>query len=123
MTEDARTLLEKMCRLTAIVPAGGYDPNIYSVNRMANTLAWTEHRTRLAMRELRANGLAKVSHEGGCDEEGKPWCIHGWSITRKAKESSQYKEIEKEAVLEYERWSREFEEEWLQEEVERIGNR
>jgi hypothetical protein len=37
-------------------------------------------------------GLVKKETYGGCTEEGTPWCIHGYGLTKKGLEHPYYKE-------------------------------
>lgn len=121
MTKD--DLLLWLCKQTAQVPAGGYDPNIYSVPHIARRIGKTKYTIRKLLKELEADGLVHKTHEGGVDEDGYPHCYHGWSITKKACDSELYKKCEKEAYQEYKDWSRAFDEEWRREEEKMIGNR
>lgn len=121
LTKD--DLLLEMCKLTAAVPAGGYDPNIYSIPYLARIMSETKYAVRKYIKELEADGLVHKAYEGGMDEDGNVGCYHGWSITQKAINTDLYKRCYKEALEDYERFTREFDEEWKQEEAERIGNR
>lgn len=121
MTKD--DLLLEMCKRTATVPAGGYDPNIYSIPSLSRSMGETKYAIRKCMKELEADGLVRRAHDGGIDEDGYPHCYHGWSITEKTVNTDLYKRCYKEALEDYERFTREFDEQWKREEAERIGNR
>lgn len=120
MTKD--DLLLDMCKRAATVPMG-YDPNIYSIRELAESLNTSRYRIRKLMKELEADGAVRRSYDGGIDDDGYPHCYHGWSITKKTRESELYKKCDKEAIAEFEQFQRDFDEEWRQEEAERIGNR
>lgn len=121
LTKD--DLLLYLCKATAQVPAGGYDPNIYSIPSLAERMGETKYAIRKCMKALEADGLVSKTYEGGIDEDGYPHCYHGWSITRKTRESDLYKKCEKEAYREYAEFCRKFDEEWRREEAKKIGNR
>lgn len=111
-------LLLYLCRRTAAVPAGGYDPCIYSIPHLSSYLKETKYHIRKLMKELEADGLVRKTYEGGIDEDGYPHCYHGWSITRKAKETDMYKKCYKEALKDYARFTREFDAKWEREEAQ-----
>lgn len=120
MTKD--DLLLYMCKRTAAIPFG-YDPNIYSIPNLSKCLNQTKYRIRKLMKELEADGAVVKTYDGCIDEDGYPHCYHGWGITEQTRNTDMYKQCYKEALEEYERFNREFDEEWRREEAERIGNR
>lgn len=113
MTKD--DLLLELCRLTAMVPVGGYDPNIYSIPRLSRRLGKTKYRIHKLLKELEKDGAVMKAYEGGIDEDGYPHCYHGWCITEQTLDTDMYKECYKEALEEYERSTREFYEKWRRE--------
>lgn len=115
MTKD--DLLLELCRLTAMVPAGGYSPNIYSIPTLSRRLRETKYRIRKLIKELEADGAVKKTYEGGINDDGYPGCYHGWSITKKTADSDMFKQCYKEALEDYERFTREFAEKWEREEM------
>lgn len=104
-------LLLYMCKRAATIPFG-YDPNIYSIPRLSKNLNQTKYSIRKLIKELEADGAVAKTYEGGIDEDGYPHCYHGWSITEQTMKTNMYKQCEKEALEEYERFNREFDEEW-----------
>lgn len=116
-------LLLDLCKRTAAIPVGGYDPCIYSVPHLSRYTGETKYRIRKLLKELEADGFVRKTYEGGIDEDGYPHCYHGWGITQKAQETEMYKKCYKDALEDYARFTREFDEEWEREEAERIGNR
>ena len=103
-------LLLYMCKKTATIP-WGYDQNIYSIPRLSKELSQTKYSIRKLIKELEADEAVAKTYDGGIDEDGYPHCYHGWSITKKTKNTVMYKQCEKEALEEYERFNREFDEE------------
>ena len=101
-------LLLWLCKETARVPAGGYEPKIYSVPEIARRFCKSKYSVRKAIKELEADGLVRRTHEGGIDD-GYPHCVHGWRITKKVCDSELYKECEKEAYQEYDEWNSNYE--------------
>ncbi len=120
MTAD--DLFQKMCELTAVVPLC-YDPNIYSIKHLAEMMNQSRYMVRKCMKELEEAGLVCRTYEGGQDEDGYVHCYHGWSLTKKATETALYKRLEKEEIRKFEDFMRRTDDEILQEEVEKIGNR
>ena len=104
-------LLLYLCRETADI-SFCYDPKIYSVPNLSRRLNKTKYSIRKLMEELEADGFVRKTHIGGTDEDGYPYCYHGWSITEQTFDSDMYKQCYKEALREYERFCREFDERW-----------
>ena len=109
---DKNELLLDLCKKTAAVPAGGYAPCIYSIPLLSKLTGETKYRIRKLIKELESDGLVTKTYEGGIDEDGYPHCYHGWSITSKTIGTEMYKKCEKEAIEDYERFVREFDEKW-----------
>lgn len=87
--------------MAAQSPGGLYDPGIRSVHDMANQLMASEYQTRKCVRELVGDGLVKVEHSGGIDEDGYPYCYYGFAITAAAKETQVYRDADKEMLEEF----------------------
>lgn len=85
--------------MAAQSPGGLYDPGIRSVHDIANQLMASEYQTRKCVRQLVNDGLAKVEHSGGIDDDGYPHCYHGFAITKAATQTQTYRDADK-AMLE-----------------------
>lgn len=105
-------LLLYLCKRTAMILVGSYGPCIYSVPHLSRHTGETKYHIRKMLKELEADALVTKTYEGGIDDDGYPHCYHGWSITRKAEETEMYKRCYKEALEDYARSTREFDEEW-----------
>ena len=52
------------------------------------------------LRKLKRDGYVKSFYEGGRDEDGNVYCLHGWGITEKTKNTEEYKKAwEKEKAI------------------------
>lgn len=101
-------LLLAMCELTATIPVG-YEYNIYSISVLAKRLNISKHVARKYIKQLEAEGLVCKAYEGGCDEDGYPYCYHGWSITKIAADSDIFKKCYKAAEKKCVRFLQEYE--------------
>lgn len=97
-----------LCRETARVPLGGYEPKLYSIPRLARDSGVSKYRIRQLIKKLEADGMVRKTFEGGIDDEGFPWCIHGWGLTKKACDTDLYKQCDKEASEYADNWLREL---------------
>ncbi len=58
---------------------------------IAEMLNISVHKVRYHLRKLKQQGFVESFHEGGQTEDGYVYCLHGWKITEKAKNSDEYK--------------------------------
>ena len=93
-------VLAVLC-MAAQLPGGWNDPGIRSVHAMANQLGASEYQTRKCVRELVNDGLAQVKHSGGIEEDGYPYCYHGFGITEAAAQTQIYRDAYKAMMEEF----------------------
>ena len=53
---------------------------------------------RRCVKKLVEEGLLVKGHEGGCDDEGNPYCYHGYFCTKKAEELDYWKKAHQREV-------------------------
>ncbi len=71
----------------------------FPATAIAEMLGISVHKVRYHLRKLKEKGLVKSFHEGGISEDGEVYCLWGWTITKKAYSTEEYKkayEIERE---------------------------
>ena len=71
-----------------------------SVKGIARSLNMPLALARETARELAEEGLLKKGHCGGIDDEGYPYCVHGYYLTQKARECDKWEKLKK-AEYEY----------------------
>ena len=75
------------------VSVGPYSGYPVSSKRLSRELRIPLNMVRETLRYLTEQGLVMKTYEGGCsEEEGIPYCHHGYCITNKATEHPYYKE-------------------------------
>ena len=58
---------------------------------IAETIGISVHKVRYHLRKLKAKGLVDSFHDGGITEEGDVFCYWGWTITKDAFSTEEYK--------------------------------
>ena len=58
---------------------------------IAEFLNLSVHKVRYHLRKLKQQGLVYSFYEGGADEDGDMFCLHGWGITKSAFCTAEYK--------------------------------
>lgn len=67
-----------------------------SPSHMSAILGKPTRDVRIALKELKQEGLVKYGHEGGYDDySDRPFCIWGYCITEKAMQLPEYEEAQK----------------------------
>lgn len=66
--------------------------DVVSIPFIAENWGESEYYVRKHMKELQTDGLVKRAHVGGCDDEGNVYCVHGWTLTGKGRQTETYKE-------------------------------
>ena len=86
--------LEWFMRQETAVYYGCWFPN--STKMLAHALVIPVPLARKTIHALEEEGLLRKGHYGDIDDEGFPHCVHGYYLTKKAKELPRYKEIKEE---------------------------
>lgn len=66
--------------------------DVISIPFIAESWGESEYHIKKHMKALKSEGLVKRDHMGGRNENGFPYCFHGWSLTDKGKKTKTYKE-------------------------------
>lgn len=69
-----------------------------SAKQIANNLKIPVELARETARYLEKKGYIKKTHYGGMDEEGYPYCIHGYGLTDKARQMEMWKVLHDQEV-------------------------
>lgn len=75
----------------------------YPATAIAETLGMSVHKVRYHLRKLKKKGLVDSFHEGGMSEDGEVYCYWGWTVTKDAHSTKEYKmayEVERKLVKE-----------------------
>lgn len=68
-------------------------PYVFPCTVVAKSINESVYKVRKWMKELENDGYVKKDYEGGYDEySGVIYCIHGYSLTEKGKETEYYKD-------------------------------
>lgn len=71
---------------------------------IAKNLGMNVHKVRYHLRKLKARGLVNSCHDSGMTEDGEVFCYCGWTITKDAFSTEEYKkayEKERDICKEY----------------------
>lgn len=82
-------ILLKLCRHNVSI-MDGWHP--FPATCISRELGISIGKVRYHLKKLKEKGLVESVCEGGMTEDGEVYCLHGWHITDKAKETSEYKE-------------------------------
>lgn len=63
----------------------------YPSTAIAKQMNISVGKVRYMLKKLKEQGLVESFREGGQTEEGQVYCMHGFGITEKAKETEEYK--------------------------------
>ena len=66
------------------------------IKNIARRIHAPEKVVRECLAILESEELVKKTYNGGCDDEGYPYCYHGWVLAKKAYELDEYKQAWKE---------------------------
>lgn len=86
-------ILYKLCRHNVSI-MDGWHP--FPATAIANMLKISVHKVRYHLRKLKEQGLVESFYEGGQTEDGEVYCLRGWGITEKAKETKEYQKAHEE---------------------------
>ena len=68
---------------------GGWKP--FPATAIAGSLGMSVNKVRYHLRKLKEDGLVNSCHDGGMTEDGDVFCYWGWTITKKAFSTEEYK--------------------------------
>lgn len=77
------------CLCCHCVGNNGWRP--FPATAIAQILGMSVHKVRYHLRKLRAKGLVDSFYEGGITEDGDVFCYRGWTITKDAFSTEEYK--------------------------------
>ena len=78
--------------------------SVYSCKHCAECTGLSLKRVRDAMKRLAQYGYVKLDHDGGYDEwYERLYCVRGYAVTRKGRDTAIWKNIERKAIEEIER--------------------
>lgn len=63
----------------------------YPATEIAKRLNISVHKVRYHLKKLKELGFVESCHEGGMTEDGDVFCCWGWTITKKAFDTEEYK--------------------------------
>lgn len=86
-------ILYQLCRHNVGI-MDGWHP--YPATVIAEALGVSVHKVRYHLRKLKKKGLVESFHEGGMSEEGEVYCFWGWTITKAAHSTEEYKKAHEE---------------------------
>ena len=90
-------VLYQLCRHCVSI-MDGWTP--YPSTAIARTLEMKVSKVRYQLNKLKLQGMVESFSNGGQTEEGKVYCINGFRITEKAKETEEYKKaLEEERII------------------------
>lgn len=72
----------------------GWHP--FPATDIAKILNMSVHKVRYHLRELKRQGLVNSFYEGGQTEDGEVFCFHGWTVTKNAYTTEEYKKAHNE---------------------------
>ena len=81
-------ILYRLCRHNVGI-MDGWHP--YPSTAIANQTGISLNKVKYHLKKLKEQGLVKSIHEGGQTEDGEVFYQWGWTITRKAYETEEYK--------------------------------
>lgn len=91
---DCKTaVLKQMIEHDVFCGYGCWNP--VSARQIACELAIPIDLARKTLRALADDGWVFKDHYGGIDDEGFPYCIHGWSCTKKTRRLDIHREMQK----------------------------
>lgn len=88
-----------------------------SVPEMASTFGATQYNVRQCIKALVKDGLVTKAYDGGMDDDGTVFCYHGYTLTKKGTETDIYKECDRRAVEEIQRFLDDGHEKWQREQI------
>lgn len=81
-------ILLKLCRHNTSI-MDGWHP--FPATCISKSLGIPVGKVRYHLKKLKEKGLVESVREGGMTEDGEVYCLHGWHITDRAKETAEYK--------------------------------
>lgn len=84
---------------------------------MASNFGATQYNIRRCIKALVEDGLVTKAHDGGMDDDGRVFCCHGYTLTKKGAETDIYKECDRRAKEEIQRFLDDGHEKWRQEQI------
>ena len=86
-------ILYVLCRYNVNI-MDGWHP--FPATAIAESLKISVHKVRYHLKKLKQQGLVNSFYEGGQTEDGEVYCCWGWTITKKAFSTEEYKKAHEE---------------------------